>query len=124
MCVADISAKERNNIIKKVDVVKAKDKEAVSVVTNYKDNKKVINNSKKVFNTFNNNKDKDYKKSNKNKDIISKNRGGLGISKINGNNNKKKPNKVNISKSDNKDYTKAGNNSREASVIRSNKNII
>jgi hypothetical protein len=96
-CVVNISAKKENSIVKKVSVVKAKDKEAVSIVMNYKGNKEVINNSKKVFSTFNNNKDKDYKKSSKNKNIISKNKRGLGVSKVNGSNNKKGLSKVNIS---------------------------
>jgi hypothetical protein len=72
---------------------------------------------------FNNNKDKDYKKSSKDKDIISENRGDLGISKVNNSNNKEGPSKVNVSKSDNKDCTKAGNNSRKVSVVRGDKNI-
>jgi hypothetical protein len=100
--VTDISAKKENNIIKKVSVVKAKNKQAISVVINYKGDKKVINNNKKVFNTFNNNKDKDYKESNKDKNIISKNKEGLSVSKVNRNNNKKGLSKVNVNKSDNK----------------------
>jgi homoaconitase/3-isopropylmalate dehydratase large subunit len=123
VCVANISAKKGNNIVKKVDVVKAKDKQAINVVINYKDGKKVINNSKEVFNTFDNNKDKDYKKSNKNKNTVNKNKGGLGISKVNSSNNKKGLSKVNISKSNNKDCIKTGDNSRKVSVIRGDKNI-
>jgi hypothetical protein len=123
MYVANTSAKEENNVIEKINVVKAKDKKAVSIVINYKGDKEVINNSKKVFSTFNNNKDKNYKKSNKDKDIISKNKRGLNISKINSSNNKEGPSKVNINKSDDKDYIKAGNNSREASTVRGDKNI-
>jgi hypothetical protein len=38
---------------------------------------------------FNNNKDKDYKKSNKDKNAISENRRGLGVNKVNNSNNKK-----------------------------------
>jgi hypothetical protein len=122
-CVVNISAKKGNNIVKKVGVIKAKDKQAISVVMNYKGNKEVINNSKKVFSVFNNNKDKDYKKSNKDKDVISENKGDLGVSKVNSSNNKKELSKVNISKSDNKDCTKTGDNSRRVSIIRGNKNI-
>jgi hypothetical protein len=107
-CVADTSAKKGNNIVKKVSVIKARDKQAVNVVINCKDGKEVINNNKKVFNTFNNNKDKDYKKSNKDKNTI---------------NNKKGLSKVNISKSDDKDCIKAGNNSKKVSVIKGDKNI-
>jgi hypothetical protein len=110
-------------VVKKVGVVKARDKEAISIVINYKNSKKVINNSKEVFNTFNNNKDKDYKKSSKDKNIISKNRGGLGVSEVNGSNNKEGPSKVNVNKSDNKDCTETSDNNRGASVIRGNKNI-
>jgi hypothetical protein len=123
VCIADISAKKGNNIIEKVSVIKAKDKQAVNIVINCKGNKKVINNSKKVFNTFNNSEDKDYKENNKNKDIISKNKEGLGISEVNNNNNKKEPSKVNINKSNNKDCIKAGNNSKKVSVIKGDKNI-
>jgi hypothetical protein len=72
---------------------------------------------------FNNNKDKDYKKSSKNKNIISENKKGLNISKVNSNNNKKRLNKVNINKSDNKDYIKVGNNSKEVSTVKGDKNI-
>jgi hypothetical protein len=104
-------------------VVKARDKQAVSVVINYESSKEVINNSKEVFNTFNNSKDKDYKESNKDEDIISKNRGGLGVNKVNSSNNKKGPSKVDINKSDNRDCTKAGDNSREVGVVKSDKNI-
>ena len=121
--VVDTSAKKGNNIVKKVSVVKAKDEQAVSVIMNCKGSKKVINNSKKVCSTFNNSKDKDYKKSNKNKDAISENKEGLGVSEVNNSNNKKRLSKVNISKSDNKDYTTADNNSREVSIVRGNKNI-
>jgi hypothetical protein len=122
-CVADTSAKKGNNIVKKVSVIKARDKQAVNVVINCKDGKEVINNNKKVFNTFNNNKDKDYKKSNKDKNTISKNKGGLDISEVNSSNNKKGLSKVNISKSDDKDCIKAGNNSKKVSVIKGDKNI-
>jgi hypothetical protein len=122
-CVVNTSAKKGNNVIEKVSVVKAKDKQAVSIIINYKGGKKVINNSKEVFNMFNNNKDKDYKKSNKNKNIISKNRGGLGVGKVNSSNNKKGPSKVNVNKSNNKDYTKANNNSKKVSTVKGNKNI-
>jgi hypothetical protein len=121
--VADISAKGKNSIIEKVSIIKAKDKEAVSVVTNYKGNEKVINNSKKVFNMFNNNKNKDYKKSSKNKNIISKNKKGLDINEVNSSNNKKELSKVNISESNNKDCTKTSDNSKEVSIVKSNKNI-
>jgi hypothetical protein len=123
VCVANISVKKENNIIEKVSIIKAKDKKTVNIVTNYKGNKKVINNNKKMFSTFNNNKNKDYKKSNKDKNMINKNKGGLSISKVNNNNNKEGLSKVNINKSNNKDYTKAGDNSRKVSVIRDNKNI-
>jgi hypothetical protein len=123
MCVADISAKEGNNMVKKVSVIKAKDKKAVSIVTNCKSNEKVINNSKKVFSVFNNSKNKDYRKSSEDKNIISKNRGGLNINKVNSNNNKEEPSKVNINKSNNKDCTKASNNSKEVSTVRGDKNI-
>jgi hypothetical protein len=123
MCVADISAEKRNNVVKKVGVIKAKDKEAINIVINYKDSKEVINNSEKVFSAFNNNKDKNYKKSNKDKDIISKNKEGLSVSEINNNNNKEELSKVNVNKSNNKDCTKADDNSRKASVIKSDKNI-
>jgi hypothetical protein len=123
VCVADISAERGNSIVEKVSVVKARDKQAVSVVINYKGGKKVINNSEKVFNTFNNNKNKDYKESNKDEDAVSENRGGLGVSEVNGSDNKKGPSEVNISKSNNKDYTKTGDNSKEVSVIRGDKNI-
>jgi hypothetical protein len=121
--VVNTSAKEKNSIIEKVSIIKARDKQAVNVVMNYKNNKEVINNSKKVFSVFNNNENKDYKESNKDKNIISKNRGGLDISKVNSSNNKKRLSKVNISKSNNREYIKAGNNNKEVSIIRSNKNI-
>jgi hypothetical protein len=121
--VTDISAKKENSIVKKVGVVKAKDKQTVNIVINCKDSKKVINNNKKVFSTFNNNKNKDYKKSNKDKDIISKNRGGLSVNKVNNSNNKKGLNKVNVNKSNNKDCIKTGDNSRKVSIIKGNKNI-
>jgi hypothetical protein len=123
VCVTDISAEKRNNIVEKVSVIKARDKQAISIIINYKGNKKVINNSKKVFNTFNNSKDKDYKKSNKDKNIISENKEGLSVSEVNSSNNKKEPSKVNINKSDNKDYIKASNNSKEVSIIKGDKNI-
>jgi hypothetical protein len=110
-------------VVKKGGVIKARDKQVISIVINYESGKKVINNSKKVFSAFNNNKDKNYKKSNKNKNIISENKGGLGISEVNGSNNKKGPSKVNVNKSDDKDYTKASNNSKEVSVIKGDKNI-
>jgi hypothetical protein len=76
-----------------------------------------------VFNAFNNNKDKDYKKSSKNKNVINKNREGLGINKVNNSNNKKRPSNVNINKSNNKDYTKTSDNSKRMSIIRGDKNI-
>jgi hypothetical protein len=104
-------------------VVKARDKKAVNVVTNYKGGEKVINNSKKVFSMFNNNKDKDYKKSSENKNVISKNKEGLDINKVNSSNNKKRLSKINVSKSNNKNCTKTNNNSKKASVIRGDKNI-
>jgi hypothetical protein len=72
---------------------------------------------------FNNNKDKDYKKSSKNKNIVNKNREGLDVNKVNSSNNKEGLSKVNISKNNNKDCTKAGDDNREASAVRSNKNI-
>jgi hypothetical protein len=121
--VADISAEKGNSIVEKVSVIKARDKQAVSIIINCKSDKKVINNNKKVFNVFNNSENKDYKKSNKDKNIISKNRGDLSISEINSNNNKKGLSKVNVNKSDNKDCIKAGNNSRKVSVVRGDKNI-
>jgi hypothetical protein len=123
ICVANTSAKKRNNIVEKVGVVKARDKQAVSVVMNYKSGKKVINNNKKVFSMFNNNKDKDYKKSNKDEDTVSENKGGLGVSEVNSSNNKKGLSKVNINKNNNKDCTKAGDNSREVSAVKGDKNI-
>jgi hypothetical protein len=123
VCVANTNTEKENSIIKKVSVIKAKDKQAVSVVIKYKDNKEVINNNKKEFNVFNNNKDKDYKESNKDKNIISKNKKGLSINKINNSNNKKELSKVNVNKSNNKDYTKAGDNSKEVSAVKDNKNI-
>jgi hypothetical protein len=123
VCVADISAKKKNSIVKKVSVIKAKDKQAVSIVINYKSSKKVINNNKEVFNVFNNNKNKDYKKSNKNKNAISKNKGGLGVNKVNSNNNKKGLSKVNINKNNNKNCIKAGDNNKKVSIVRSDKNI-
>jgi hypothetical protein len=104
-------------------VIKAKNKEAVNIVINYKGDKEVINNSKEVFNMFNNNKNKDYKKSSKDKNIVKKNRGGLGVNKVNSNNNKEGLSKVNVNKSNNKDYTKAGDDSKKVSTVRSNKNI-
>jgi hypothetical protein len=73
-CVTNISAEKGNNIVEKVSVIKARNKQTISIVINYKGDKKVINNNKKVFSTFNNNKDKDYKKSNKDKDAVSKNK--------------------------------------------------
>jgi hypothetical protein len=121
--IANISIKEENNIIEKVSIIKAKDKQTVSVIINCKGDKKVINNNKKVFSTFNNNKDKNYKKSNKNENTISKNREGLSVSEVNSNNNKKRLSKVNINKSNNKDYTKVDNNSRRVSIIKDDKNI-
>jgi hypothetical protein len=121
--VIDISVKEKNNIVEKINVVKARDKQAVNVVINYKGDKEAINNNKKVFNVFNNSKDKDYKKSSENKDAISKNRGGLGVSEVNSSNNKKRLSEVNVNKSDNKDYIKTGDNSREVSTVRGDKNI-
>jgi hypothetical protein len=123
MYIVDTSAERGNNIVEKVSVVKARNKQAISVVMNYKSDKEVINNSKEVFNAFNNSKDKDYKKSNKDKNVISKNRGGLDVSEVNNNNNKKGPSKVNVSESDNKDYTKVGNNSRGVSAVKGDKNI-
>jgi hypothetical protein len=122
-CVTNTSVKKRNNIIEKVSIIKAKNKEAVSIVINCKGDEKVINNNKKVFSTFNNNKDKDYKKNSKDKNVINKNKEGLGVDKVGGNNNKKGLSKVNVNKSDNKDYIKTGDNSREVSIIRGNKNI-
>jgi hypothetical protein len=121
--IANISAEEENNIIEKVSIIKARDKQAVSVIINCKGDKKVINDNKEVFSVFNNNKDKDYKESNKDKDAVSENKGGLGVDKINNSNNKKGPSKVNISKSNNKDCTKADNNSREVSAVKNDKNI-
>jgi hypothetical protein len=121
--VTDTSAEKGNSIVKKVGVVKARDKQAINVVINCKGNKKVINNSKKVFSVFNNNKDKDYKKSSKDKDVISENGRGLDVAEVNGSDNKKGLSKVDISKSNNKDYTKAGNNSRKVSVMKDDKNI-
>jgi hypothetical protein len=123
VCVADINVKKRNSIVEKVGVIKAKDKQAISIVMNYKGGKEVINNSKEVFSVFNNNENKDYKKNSEDKNTISKNRGDLGVSKVNNSNNKKKPSKVNISKSNDKDYTKASNNSKEVSVVKGDKNI-
>jgi hypothetical protein len=123
VCVANTNVKKRNSVVKKVSVVKAKDKQTVSIVINYKGDKEVINNNKKVFSTFDNNKDKNYKKSNKNKNVISKNKGGLGVNKVNGSNNKKGLSKVNINKSDDKDYIKTSNNSKEVSIVRGDKNI-
>jgi hypothetical protein len=123
VCVADISTKKENNMVKKVSIIKAKDKQAISVIMNYKGGKEVINNSKEVFSVFNNNKNKDYKESNKDKDVVNKNKGGLGVSKVNSNNNKKRPSKVNVYKSNNKDCTKVSDNSKEVIIIRGNKNI-
>jgi hypothetical protein len=121
--VTDINAKEENSVIEKSSVIKARDKQAVNIVINYKGGKKVINNNKKVFNTFNNNKNKNYKKSSEDEDAISENRGGLDVSEVNNSNNKKGPSKVNINKSNNRDYTKAGDNNREVSVVKGDKNI-
>jgi hypothetical protein len=123
MYIINTSAKKGNNIVKKVSVIKARDKQAVSVVINYKSGKKVINNSKKVFSAFDNNKNKDYKKSSKDKNIISENREGLSVSKVNNSNNKKGPSKVNINKSNNRNYTKVSDNSREVNIVKSDKNI-
>jgi hypothetical protein len=121
--IADTSVKEGNDMVKKVGVVKAKDKQAVSIVINCKGGKEVINDNKKVFSAFNNSKDKDYKKSNKDKNTVSENKRGLGVSKVNSSDNKKRPSKVNVSESDNKDCIKAGNNSRRVSAVKDDKNI-
>jgi hypothetical protein len=117
-CVINTSAKRGNDIIEKVSIVKAKDKQAISIVINCKGDKKVINNNKKVFNVFDNNKDKDYKKSNKDKNVISENKGGLGVSEVNKSNNKKGLSKVNISKSNNrrKSSKDKGDNKEEGPV--------
>jgi hypothetical protein len=123
VCVTDISAEKENSMVEKVGVVKAKDEQAVNIVINCKGDKEVINNSKKVFSAFNNNKNKDYKESNKDENTVSENRGGLGVNKVNSSNNKKEPSEVNVNKSDNKDCTKAGDNSRGVSVVRGDKNI-
>jgi hypothetical protein len=76
-----------------------------------------------VFNAFDNNKDKNYKKSSKDKDAISENGRGLDVSEVDSSNNKKGLSKVNISKSNNRDCIEAGNNSREVSTVRGDKNI-
>jgi hypothetical protein len=121
--VVNISAKEGNSVVEKVSVVKARDKQAVSVVMNYKGGKEVINNSEEVFSAFNNNKDKDYRKSSKDKDAVNKNGGGLGVGEVNSGDDKKGPSKVNVYKSDDKDYTKAGSDNKRVITVRGDKNI-